>query len=137
MKNWFLSIKGAVTLSVISLLMFLGRAFMDWRYEYPLQDPAGNWDIPGALVYMALAGGWIWGILAAERGSRRGLITILIFALLLNVALSLATYFLFCPPWTDCEGWPNVWWWNWTNLVIGILAVISITFQLRKSRTLS
>ena len=59
MKNWFTSLSGAITLSTIALLLFLGRGFMDWRYEYPLQDPAGAWDIPGALIYMALAGGWI------------------------------------------------------------------------------
>jgi hypothetical protein len=135
MRNWFLSLNGAITLSVIALLTFLGRGFMDWRYEYPLQDPTGAWDIPGALVYMALAGGWIWGLLAAARGSRRGLIAILILALLLNVALALATYFIFCPPWTGCEGWPNTWLWNWANLISGLLAVIAAAFQLRRNQS--
>src|SRR4030067_336684 len=74
MRNWLMSLNGAITLSVIAFLTFLGRAFMDWRYEYPSQDPAGNWDTPGALIYMALAGGWLWGLLAAGRGSRRGVI---------------------------------------------------------------
>jgi hypothetical protein len=135
MRNWFLSLNGAITLSVIALLTFLGRGFMDWRYEYPLQDPAGAWDIPGALVYMALSGGWIWGLLAAARGSRRGLIAILILALVLNVALALATYFFFCPPWTDCEGWPNAWLWNWANLIAGLLAVVAVAFQLRRNQS--
>jgi hypothetical protein len=61
-------------LSVIAFLTFLGRAFLDWRYEYPLQDPTGSWATPGALIYTALAGGWLWSLLAAARGSRRGLI---------------------------------------------------------------
>lgn len=68
MKNWLTSLNGALTLSVITFLTFLGRTFMDWRYEYPQQDPAGNWDTPMALIYMALIGGLLWGLLVAARG---------------------------------------------------------------------
>ncbi len=133
MRNWLMSLNGAVTLSAIALLLFLGRGFMDWRYEYPLQDPSGAWDLPGALIYMALAGGWIWALLAASRDSRRGLLTLLTLALVLNVALALATYFIFCPPWTGCEGWPNVWLWNWANLIAGLLAVTATAAHFRQT----
>lgn len=132
MKKWITSLNGMITLSVLALLAFLGRAFMDWRYEYPKQDPSGAFDIPGVLVYMALTGIWVWALLAAARGSRRGLTGLLLLALLLDVALALATYFLFCPPWTDCEVWPNAWLLNWTNLVTGVLAVAAATLQLRR-----
>lgn len=135
MRNWFTSHSGAITLSTIALLTFLGRGFMDWRYEYPLQDPAGAWDIPGALMYMILAGGWIWGLLSAAQNSRRGLIALLIFALVLDVLLALATYFFFCPPWTGCEGWPNAWYWNWAQLITGLLAVIAAGLQLRRNQS--
>ena len=134
MRNWLMSLNGAITLSVIAFLTFLGRAFMDWRYEYPSQDPAGNWDTPGALIYMALAGGWLWGLLAAVRGSRRGLIGSLIAVLLLDVALALATYVFFCPPWMGCKGWPNAWPWNWSNLISGAIAAVALAYQLRKGR---
>jgi len=132
MKNWLTSLNGTITLSVIAFLTFLGRAFMDWRYEYPKQDPVGNWDTPMALIYLALVGGWLWGLLAAGRGSRRGLIVCLIAALLLDIALALATIFFFCPPWTDCTGWPNAGLWNWSNMISGAIAAIVITFQLRR-----
>jgi hypothetical protein len=134
MRNWLLSLNGAITLSVIAFLTFLGRAFMDWRYEYPNQDPGGNWDTPLALIYMALAGGWLWGLLAAEQGNRRGLIGCLITVLLLNVTLALATYFFFCPPWTGCTGWPNAWLWNGSNLISGAMAAVAIALQLRQKR---
>lgn len=134
MRNWFESLNGVITLSAAAYLTFLGRAFMDWRYEYPLQDPEGSWALPGALVYMALAGGWLWSLLAASRGSRRGLIACLIWALLLNVALALATFFIFCAPWTDCEAWPNAWFCNWLNLISGLLAAVVISLYLRKNR---
>ena len=132
MKRWFTSLNGAIDLSVIAFLTFLGRAFMDWRYEYPHQDPSGSWDTPGALIYMALAGLWVWGMLAGVRGSRRGLIGSLIAALVLDVAFALATYFFFCPPWTGCTGWPNAWPWNWANLVTGALAAVALVLQLRQ-----
>ncbi len=134
MKRWVLSLNGAITLSLIALLTFLGRGFMDWRYEIPLQDPSGVWDIPGAIIYMGFAGGWIWGLLAAAQNSRRGLTAILLLALLLDVALALATYFIFCPPWTGCEVWPNAWLWNWANLISGVLAVAATAAHLRQTQ---
>lgn len=133
MKNWFESINGTITLSVLALLSFLGRAFLDWRYEFPVQDPAGNWATVGAITYIFLAGLWVWGLLAAAKGSRGGLITNLVLALLLNVAMGLSTYFFLCPPWTGCTGWPNAWPWNWSNLITGLLATAAIIIQLRQS----
>jgi hypothetical protein len=85
---------------------------------------------------MALAGGWLWALPAAGRGSRRGLIGCLVAVLLLDVAFALATYFFFCPPWTGCKGWPNAWPWNWANLVSGLLAAVALVLQLRQKRTL-
>ncbi|HSR32952.1 MAG TPA: hypothetical protein VLY63_20505 [Anaerolineae bacterium] len=134
MKNWFLSLNGAITLSGLAFLSFLGRAFLDWRYEFPAQDPAGNWDTPTVLIYLAFAGAWLWGMLAASGGSRRGLIACLILVLLLDVAMALATYFFFCPPWTGCEGWPNAWPWNWSNLIFGAIAALALGLQLRQTR---
>ena len=72
MKNWLISLNGTITLSVIAFLTFQGRAFMDWRYEYPNQDPTGSLNTMMALIYMALIGGWLWGLLAASRGNRGG-----------------------------------------------------------------
>jgi len=121
-----------ITLSVIALLTFLGRTFLDWRYQYPQSDPAGNFDTSTALIFLLLIGGWLWGLLAASRGSRGGLIGSLIAVLLLDVAFALTTYFIFCPPWTGCVGWPNAWPWNWSNLILGAIAAAAILFQIRQ-----
>jgi SAM-dependent methyltransferase len=51
-------------------LTHAGSRYLLCGFEYPLQDPSGAFDIPGALIYMALAGSWIWSLLAAARGSR-------------------------------------------------------------------
>jgi MFS family permease len=132
MRKWLLSDSGTIFLSALAYLTFLGRGFLDWRYEYPDQDPNGDWVTPGVLFYMALAGVWLWGLLEVKNGRRRGWILCLVLALLLNVLLALATFFIFCPPWTDCEGWPNAWPWNWSNLVTGLLAVLVTGDQLRR-----
>jgi len=132
MKNWLTSLSGTITLSVIALLTFLGRTFLDWRYQYPQSDPGGNWDTLTALIYMLLIGGGLWSLLAASRGRRGGLISLLIAVLLLDVGFALVTYFIFCPPWTGCVGWPNAWPWNWSNLISGIIAATAISFQLRR-----
>lgn len=42
MRSWLISLKGAITLSLIALLTILGRGFMDWRYEYSLQAPTSR-----------------------------------------------------------------------------------------------
>ncbi len=131
MRNWFLSLNGAIALSLIAFLTFLGRLFLDWRYEPLLMGAAGSiQEAKNVLLFLAFAGGWVWAMLAAIRGSRRGLIACLILALLLGVVFALVTYLYLCPPWTGCRGFPNLWPWNWAELISGLLAAIALVFQL-------
>jgi hypothetical protein len=130
MKNYFLSLNGAITLSVIAFLTFLGRLFMDWRYESHLMGAAGSLDeFLYVLVFLVFLGIFIWGMLAAKNGSRRGLIACFIMVLLLNIGFALATYFYWCPP-ASCTSSPNMWRWNWIHLITGLLAAIALIFQL-------
>src|SRR5215510_15686502 len=106
MKNWFLSLNGAITLSVIALLTFIGRLFMDWRYEAQLMGAAGSiQETFNVLLLLAFAGGWVWAMLVAIRGSRGGLLACLIFALLLDLGFAFAMFFFWCPP-ASCRGYP-------------------------------
>src|SRR5262249_17984837 len=99
MKNWFLSLHGAITLSVIAFLTFLERLFLDWRYESQFMGAAGSiQEALNVLLFLAFAGGWVWGMLTAIHGSRRGLIACLAFALLLDIGFAFAMYFFWCPP---------------------------------------
>ena len=133
MKNWFLSLHGAMALSVTALLTFLGRLFLDWRYESQLLGPAGSFEeAVNVLLFLAFTGGWIWAMLAAIHGSHRGLIASLVLALLLDVAFALVTYAVFCPP--GCRGFPNLWPWSWAQLILGLLAAIALVFQLRQEK---
>jgi len=134
MKKLFTSLNGAVTLSTVALLAFLGRTMLDWRYEYPVFDPTGEMDTTMTLTFLALVWIWVWGLTAAVQGSRRGLIAMLVMVLLLDVVFALSTYFFLCPPWEGCVGWPNAWPWNWSQLVLGLLATVAIVGQLRQPK---
>lgn len=134
MKKWFTSLNGTITLSILALLVFLGRTMLDWRYEFPAFDPTGSMDTSMALTFLVLVGIWLWGLVVTTRGNRRGLIAILAMVLLLDVVFALSTYFFLCPPWTGCVGWPNAWPWNWSQLLLGLLSAFAIVYQLRQNR---
>ena len=130
MKNWFFSLQGAITLSVFAFLSYIGRVFMDWRYESHLMGAAGSLEeFLYVLMFLVFMGVYTWGMLTAVRGSRRGLITCLILVLLLNIGFALATFFIWCPP-ADCTSSPNMLRWNWIHLVFGLLAAAALVFQL-------
>ncbi len=131
MKKWFLSQNGAITLSVMAFLVYLGRVFLDWRYESHLLGAEGSLqEFLYILMFLAFAGSWVWGTLAAKSGSRGGLLTCLILALLLDVGFAAATYFFWCPPASCPKFIPNLWQWNWAELILGLVASISIGLQL-------
>ena len=132
MKKWFLSQNGAVTLSVMALLAFLGRLFLDWRYESHLMGAEGSLqEFFFILMFLAFAGGWVWGMLAAKSSSHGGLLACLILALLLDVGFAVATYLFWCPP-ASCKIFiPNLWQWNWAEMILGLLATIALAFQFR------
>ena len=81
MKKSFISLNGAVTLSVISLLVYLGRSFIDFYFVY--EELGLSVSVLGlvTLVNLVLFGGWIGGLLATVRGSHRGLIIVFGFNL--------------------------------------------------------
>ena len=78
MVAWVAALNGALTLSTIALISFIGYALLVYRYVIDELMPG----IPGAIVQTAfvllLVGGWIWSLHAAFVGSRSGLILVLI-----------------------------------------------------------
>ena len=78
MNTWFTSLRGALTLSSFAFLAGLAKLMLVARF-LPL-DFSGFLpdDQPGQvalemLSLLAVYGGWVWALLAATRGSRRGL----------------------------------------------------------------
>lgn len=129
MKNWFLSLRGAINITVISLLVFLGRTLIDFYYVY------GEFGLSVAmvsgtmLVHMVLFGGWIWSLLSAVQGSRRGLIAVFGFNLFFFLFIAVGTLVSYCP--SPCQtGWPLGEIAIWTSLITGLLASISLGIQI-------
>lgn len=127
----FRSRSGAVTLTWLALLAFLGRTMVDWRYVYPDEVPDGAPMAATLVVTVAVIAGWIWSILAAGRGERRGTIGALAWVLFLAVGLAAVTTVSLCP--TPCQtAWPLMEAANWVQFVVGVLAAVALGIQLRR-----
>jgi hypothetical protein len=134
MKNWFMSSRGAITLAVVSLLVFLGRTFIDFYYVYGEFGLSVGMVSGTTLVHMLLFGGWIWSLLSAVQGSRRGLIAVFGFNLFFLLFIAIGTLVSYCP--SPCmTGWPLGEIAIWTSLITGLLASISLGNQIWRGST--
>ena len=84
-----------------------------------------------ALIYTIVFTGWVWSLISAARGSRRGLAAAFIINGLVWLLIPGGTLLFFCP--LDClvEGgriWVLV---NTLNLLLGFLAAFASGLQLR------
>ena len=128
--GWLASRRVMLILSTLGLLLFLGRAFADVRWEYPLQDSTGA-SMPGVYAFYLIATAiWVWALLSAQEGSRAAVITMIVLNGLLLIVMAILTAVLFCPP--GCIAFPLGWFWNWTGLGGGVLAVLSEVLHLRQ-----
>ena len=131
MKSWFISLNGAITLTVIALLTELWRAFVDFQYEYSQVLTNVGSLLLATLVYTALFGGWAWALLRARRGNRSALIATLVINLLFLLAFPIGALVAYCP--SPCrELWPVMELANWINTLFGLLAAVALTLQLRQ-----
>jgi hypothetical protein len=81
MGNWLQRTGTAVTLSTVTLLLFLERIVLDFRYvslEFEAVDAIMPFTAPYMLVALVIFGAWIWGLLAAVQGKRGALIVMLV-----------------------------------------------------------
>jgi hypothetical protein len=133
MKNWFTSLNGAMAFSLVSLLVFLVRAFLDFYAvfgEYGLSITMVSLSM---VFYAALFGGWIWALLSAARGSRRGLVTAFGFNLFFLLVIAVGTLVSYCP--SPCStAWPLGEIAIWASLIFGLLAAISLGLQFQRSK---
>ena len=134
MKNWFMSFRGAISLALISLLVFLGRTLLDFYYVYGEFNLSVGMVSGTILVHMFLFGGWIWSLLSAVQGSRRGLIAVFSFNLFFLLFIAVGTLVSYCP--SPCQtGWPLGEIAIWTSLITGLLASISLGIQIWRGST--
>lgn len=127
MKTWFTSLNGAVTLSVLSLLAFIGYALMEMRYYLAKWIPGDNAAAVEMFVVLLIVGGWIRALFVATSGKRGGLIALLAF----NVVFAMiAPYdFRFFPiPWPEQTM-------VIATFVFTLIAIAALVSQLRQKKT--
>lgn len=133
MRTWFMSLDGAVALSVITLLTFLARTFgLDAMFVLPNELGVREDQLVTVALLMlgemAVFGGWILALLAAVRGRRGGVIAALILSL--STALfSLYSVLVFCAG-KGCAVWPvgNIT--LWAAVITGLAASLALGRQL-------
>ena len=132
MKNWFTSLNGAITLSIIALLSEVWRGFLDAMFVFPNDIGDESFMHVAALIYTGLFAAWAWSLISAARGRRRGLIAAFIINLLVWLMIPVSTLLFYCP--VDCladAGWIFSLA-NTLNLLFGLLAAVALGLQLRR-----
>lgn len=114
-------------LSALSLLLFLERVFLDFRYV-ALEMEAIQAYMPFTLPYMGMTfvffGGWIWALLAAARHWRAARIPLLGFNAM-GIVFAVSTLTTLCP--MPCQtAWPITDVLVLVELVISGVAVLAI-----------
>ncbi len=129
MKTWFTSLNGAVTLSALALLSFIGYTLMEMRYFLENWIPGDSAAMIETITILLIVGGWLWALFAARNGKQGGLIALLalsLFAVL--IALYDVQYVLYTPmPWPEqlmvvVMG------------VVGVIAAVAVGVYLRSGK---
>lgn len=138
MKNWVVSLNGAVALAAIAFASLIARVtFLDalyvpeFRVMFPENQPTGIAVM--IVIFIIFIGVWVWSLLAASRGSRGGLIVILLYSLFTALGGGLITLTAFCP--IGCAAPPVGDAVVWANLIFGLVASFALGLQLTRSGT--
>ncbi|MBI1281527.1 MAG: hypothetical protein GC179_25600 [Anaerolineaceae bacterium] len=137
MKIWLISLNGAVNLAIVAFATLIARiTFLDalyvpeFRVMFPENQPSGIAVM--IVIFMLFIGVWVWALLATSRGSRRGLMVLLLYSLFTALGGGLITLTIFCP--IGCAAPPvgNVV--VWANLIVGLTASFALSVQFIRSR---
>ena len=101
MKNWFSSLQGAITLSVIALVTEAWRGFLDAMFVLPTDFGDKSMMESAALIFTLLFAAWAWTLISTAQGSRGGLIAASVLNAVIWVAVPVSWLFVYCP--VDCQ----------------------------------
>ena len=127
--KWFRSSNGAVLLSFFAMLSLLFRSYIDTAYILP-GDYSGfgtNFSILWFFGYTAILGGWIWALIAAGKDSRGGLITSLVYSIIVALVFGAISLLVFVSYPVEILVYG-------ANFLFGSIAFVSILFRLRATR---
>lgn len=136
MVNWFTSLKGAITLSVIALLTEAWRGFLDAMFVLPVEYGDEGLLNLAAVIFTLLFSLWAWSLVLANRGSRIGLYAAFALNALVLLAVPVSWLFVYCPAACQAEaGIFNLA--NTLNLIFGLLAAVALGIQILRGLTSS
>jgi hypothetical protein len=134
MKNWFISLNGALIITALAIFSEAWRAFLDAMFVFPVNFPDPAMGQIAALVFAILFGGWTLALAFAWRGSRKALITTFALNLLVLFVIPISWLFFYCPAVCQADaGIFNLA--NTLNLILGMLAAIALGIQIRRPQT--
>jgi hypothetical protein len=126
----FTSLNGALTLTALAWLSELWRTLIDATQGFYSKATEGSLLIAFTLGYTAILAGWVYALSVAARGSRGGLIAVFILNAFVWLAIPVGTVFFYCPGGVCASSVLNIA--NALNLILGLLAGISLTMVLRR-----
>jgi hypothetical protein len=134
MKNWFVSMNGALTLSVLALLSEMWRGFLDAMMVIPVEFGEEGLLNLAAVIFTVLFAAWAWTLILASRGSRAGLVAAFAINGLVLIAIPISWLLVYCPAACRVDaGIFNLA--NTLNLVFGLLAAIMLGVQIWRGGT--
>jgi hypothetical protein len=84
-KTWFTSLNGAITLSALGLLSFIGYAFVEARYFLEKWIPGDGAAMVETIVLLLIIGGWLRALFVAAGGRRGGLTALFAFSVVITL----------------------------------------------------
>ena len=125
MKTWFTSLNGAITLSALSLLSFIGYVFLMSRYFLAKWIPGDGAAAAETIGVILVVGGWMRALFAAANGRRGGLIALFVFS---AVTTLIGLYDLPHP-----GPWPSMMM-VVATFVFSVIAIGALVMQLRRAK---
>ena len=132
MTNGFSSKKTVMRLTLATLIVFLGRTFVDFQFVFP-EMFTDSTSILALVVYTAIFGFWIQSLLGMERDQRGWVISSLVITAFMFFGISLSTTLVYCP--SPCQTfWPYAEIINWLNNIFGAVSIVATFLYLRQNR---
>jgi hypothetical protein len=125
-KTWFTSLNGALTMSALALLSFIGYALMEMRYFLEKWIPGDGAAMVETIIVLLIVGGWLRALFVAAGGRRSGLIALVAFSVFTALIAPYDVRYFPLP-------WPE------QTMVIGtfvlsVMALAALALQLRQKR---
>jgi hypothetical protein len=128
MLQWFLSLRGALALSILALISEVWRSYLDAMFVLPVDFGTEALMNLGAVIFTVLFGLWVWSLILTSRGSRGGLYAAFFINALVLFGIPVSWLLVYCPAACQAEaGIFNLA--NTLNLVLGVLAALSLGVQ--------